>query len=175
MDFLIQASNPKFAGHHDDGDQNLDEAIESSFPLETESAFLVWHHIPIALSYKYDISVIAVDLIALLSKLLREPAGTHEVEWPSNTFHARWKMIWNGEGLTIESDWKSVVGGLEAQLNASGQLRLSKKEFVSEWKEVLKRTIEGLKSNGYEPHLIVGMEDLAQLIDKIPGVGLLYH
>jgi len=175
MDFLIQTSNPRYTGHHDAEDQNLDEAIETSFPLETETAFLVWHHIPITLGYKYDISVIAADLIEMLSKVLQEPIGSHEVEWPSNTFRARWKMNWNGDKLTIEADWKSVVGGLEAHLNACDNLRLSKKDFVSEWKEVLKRTFEGLEKNGYETHRIVGMEDLAQLIDKIPGAGVLYH
>ena len=56
MKFLIQANSPECTMNFDKEDYNLATAIETIFPLMTENAILMWHHLCIPLSYKYDIS-----------------------------------------------------------------------------------------------------------------------
>lgn len=57
MQFYIQASALSFLKDRNTEDENLQDAIESSFPLLTENAILMWNHIPVLLSYKLDYSV----------------------------------------------------------------------------------------------------------------------
>lgn len=56
MDFFIQVSKPICLNKFDKKDKTLSDAMETIFPLLTEKAIIMWNHIPILLSYKYDIS-----------------------------------------------------------------------------------------------------------------------
>jgi hypothetical protein len=174
MELWIQASNPRGTAAHDPADETLDEAIETAFPLNTECAFLVWHHIPVALSYKHDIAVMMGDLCALLPAILCEPAGQRTVAWPSSTFRADWTVTWREDELIIEARWVCVTGGLEQALNASGAVSMSKVQFTREWKEVLGQVLNALEQRGSGNAPVDGEAELARLFDLIPGSGLLY-
>ncbi|HHR2550667.1 TPA: hypothetical protein ACSY39_10840 [Listeria monocytogenes] len=57
MNFFIQANTPQKTGVFESDDYDLSTAIETIFPMLTEDAILVWNHIYVPLSYKYDISL----------------------------------------------------------------------------------------------------------------------
>lgn len=174
MDFWVQASSPRYTRAHDPIDTNVSEAIETVFPLQSESALLVWHHSYIALSYKYDISVIIVDLVSLLSSILESETGQRTIQWSSNTFCARWVVQWRADELSIDADWLSVVGASEQTLNATGQVKLSPRQFVAEWKQLLCRVVAALEASGYQSREIEGLDELKQVYEKIQGTGILY-
>ena len=113
MNFYIQASNPAYIKNFDMNDVTLADAIETSFPLETESAVLVWNYIPILISYKYDISYMMEDLIKLLNLLLSEECYCYTIEWLPDTFRCNWELSWKKGEVTIITAWESTVGNLE--------------------------------------------------------------
>lgn len=176
MEFCIQASNPRAAGAYDADDENVAEAIETAFPLNTENALLVWHHLYIALSYKYDISVMITDLVSMLTAVMLPGPRTHEVQWASNTFLSRWNLQWNAEDdLTIDAEWISIVGAPEDVLRKTGGIRIPKSQFVAEWKELIGRVLVVLTASGYNEAKVAGLAELRVLHDQIPHPGILYR
>ena len=99
MSFYIQAGNPKSQGVADCNDKTLADAIESIFPLNTESAILMWNYISIPLSYKYDISYMMEDILLLLHTLQYREKGELTIHWLPDTFRCDWIVRWDPEKL----------------------------------------------------------------------------
>ena len=134
MNFVIQASKPRISGEYNLGDRDISEAIETIFPMNTESAILQWNCISIPLSYKYDISYMIWDILNLLEQLQTEPQGMMMIQWLPDTFRVDWKIVWKDNQMTIKSYWESVVGGLEELLNQKPVISLKIDNFLYEWK-----------------------------------------
>jgi hypothetical protein len=133
MQFAIQTSNPIATGQISDDDMTLGEAIESIFPLLTEFAIIIWHDVYVPLNYKYDVSVMFEDILAMMSAIATREFGDLSIDWPSNTFCAKWRLSWKANELSIETHWTSVLGGAEEMLNACPQLTMDKNQFLAEW------------------------------------------
>jgi hypothetical protein len=175
MDFWIQASNPAVTGEFDPDDENLEEALETVFPLTTEVALLSWNYVVVPLDYKYDLSLMSLDLLAMLDRLQESDSGTYTNPWVSNGFRCDWTLTWAGPELSITADWQSVGRGLERELRAAGELTLPVAQFRREWKAVLGRFSSALAAGGYRTDRIQGMADLARVHDGIDHPGALYH
>ncbi|WP_405288860.1 hypothetical protein [Methanobrevibacter sp.] len=173
MNFVIQASKPRISGEYNLGDRDISEAIETIFPMNTESAILQWNCISIPLSYKYDISYMIWDILNLLEQLQTEPQGMMMIQWLPDTFRVDWKIVWKDNQMTIKSYWESVVGGLEELLNQKPVISLKIDNFLYEWKEVLYTLICALKDSGYKKNLC-GMEKLEYQFAEISKNGVLY-
>lgn len=155
-------------------DECLSDAIENTFPLNTESAMLVWNHISIPLSYKYDISYMMEDILDLILDLQEMERGKKVIHWLPDTFRCNWTISWEEGQLVIESQWECTVGHLERLLNSKPMLTLSTEVFISEWKEVLHTVIKGLKGCGYDENKIGGMKRLLERYNSIKEAGILY-
>lgn len=175
MAFYIQASNPTFTQENNFEDRSLSDAVESAFPLSTENAMLVWNHINIPLSYKYDISYMLCDIIDLLKALQNQKCGKKTIHWLPDTFRCDWGISWEEGKMEIQAHWECTVGHLERILNEHDTISLGVRDFESEWKEILYVVIKGLLSSGYDKKKIEGMEDLLILYDKIKDSGTLYR
>lgn len=175
MNFLIQASNPKIISNFNSDDETLDEAIESIYPLLTESAIIVWNKIYIPLSYKYDISVIIFDAMKMIEILLSSEKGAYEIHWPSNTFSAIWRLTWDNNQLVIKSKWNNVLGNLSDLLNSYNELKIDKYSFVNEWGIILKKIIIDLNKTGYNKDNLSEIKDLIKISQNIQGTGILYN
>ena len=176
LDFFIQASNPKcLAGTYSDNNESLADAVEDMFPLETEDAFLVWNHIYVPISYKYDVSYMIEDIVCILKKIQTNETGCMSVHWLPDTFRCDWEIEWSHEEIGIISHWESTVGNLEDLLNSKGSVKMPVDRFVSEWKKLLGIVIDGLKCNGYREKELKGMEELIDVYEKITDVGFLYR
>lgn len=174
MDFYIQASNPIFSNEYNGEDEQLSEAIESSFILFTENAILMWNHIAIPLSYKYDISYMVNDILTLLNCLMSEQQGERTIHWLPDTFRCDWEIQWNKQKINISSHWESTVGHLETILNINSKISMTINEFMQEWKKILEIVIEGLKVCGYNSDF-PGIKRLMLVYDEIPSNGILYQ
>lgn len=175
MDFWIQAGDPRTTRHFDDEDTNLDEAVETIFPLRTESAFMVWRGVHIPLGYKYDLSVMLNDILDMLERLGAEASGRHTVSWPSNTFSVEWNMKWRGEVLEIDAEWHSLAGDTEKILKNRENIAVEKDSFIAEWKKPLENIVEALTSSGYDEERLPGMSRLAKQCKEIRRPGILYR
>ena len=111
----------------------------------------------------------------MVNTLLSEANGAMEIHWPSNTFASIWKLQWNKDCLTIDSDWSCVIGGTEKLLTMVGNLQLSRIEFIAEWKKLLVIVADALRQSGYTEAQIGEMRELKDVIAKIPSFGLLYR
>lgn len=175
LNFYIQACNPKTQCIADCNDETLADAIESAFPLKTEDAILIWNHICIPLSYKYDISYMMDDILVLLNMLQSREKGELTIHWLPDTFRCDWTMKWNAERLDIQSQWGNIVGNLEMLLNEKSHISLKKEDFIKEWKSILKIVIAGLKKYGYTVDKIKNMKQLIEQYNNISGDGILYN
>lgn len=175
LDFYIQANNPKTQNVINKDDETLSDAIESVFSLNTENAIIIWNHINIPLSYKYDISYMMDDLLNLLHCLQSREMGEMVIHWLPDTFRSDWTITWKYGQMEIQSYWECVVGHLEELLNAHPKIDISIKRFMSEWKEILYIVIRGLKRCEYDEHKIRGMRELLEQFDAIEETGILYR
>ncbi|MDO4261394.1 MAG: hypothetical protein Q4C82_04905 [Eubacteriales bacterium] len=174
LNFYIQAGNPRFQEITNVYDESLSDAIESVFPLNTENAILVWNHICVPLSYKYDISYMMEDILQLLDKLQNKEKGELRINWLPDTFRCDWFIKWNTEEIKIQSRWECTVGDLENILNQRPNVELSKQVFINEWKSVLGIVIEGLKGCGYSENEIRHMDQLIERFESMKEDGQLY-
>ena len=173
MNFFIQANLPEHTMEYDSEDYNLSTAIETVFPLFTEDAFLIWNHVCIPLSYKYDISHMMDDILEMLKSIRTNVEREMVIEWSSDTFFSTWHMKWGKENLSIDADWKSVVGGTKEILNKKNKITINKVEFANEWKRILHNVIKALLGSGYTKEL-QGMESLMDEFELITQYGILY-
>lgn len=158
--FYVQASQPRCVDAQD-SESTLTAAIERAYPLETEDAYLNWHGVRIALSYKYDISVIVEDVIEMLESL-NAPTGELAIAWPSNTFRTDWVLRWSRAQLHCAATWECVAGGVETLLNQARPLEMPVRDFVAEWGELARQVERDLRAVGYDETL-PGLNRLAAL------------
>ncbi len=173
-EFVIQASNPSALRVHDPDDEGLSDAIQTVFPLDTERAILAWNRICVPWSYKYDVSLLADDILDLLEIMLDDDAGDRVVEWPSNTFAATWSVVWDAERTTVHAKWSCVTGGLEALLGSRDSVTIPKREFLSEWKSLLGVVERALDRAGYTEEELHGLGRIRRVLARLPGHGMLY-
>ncbi|MBO4458225.1 MAG: hypothetical protein J5802_10940 [Butyrivibrio sp.] len=175
MNFFIQVSNPKYLHRISDEDiKNLSDAVEDSFPLKTEDAFLVWNHIYVPLSYKYDISYMIEDIVKMLKGLLENEKGSINICWLPDTFRCDWKIEWNAGEINILSHWDCTVGDLEELLNNDNSVKMPAEQFLNEWKKILELIVVALKHNGYSKKNCKGLDELITVYENITDVGVLY-
>lgn len=173
--FAVQASNPRSLTAFDTDDQSLSDAIQTVFPLETEYALIVWNWVYIPLSYKYDISMMAEDLIKLIELMFSKESGSRTIQWPSNTFASTWSVEWNNETTTVKAEWDCVLGETEPVLATKPIILLRTADFINEWKRLLETVGEALTAAGYTPEHLVGMRSLNEVIGRISHYGILYR
>jgi hypothetical protein len=174
MPFCIQASNPATLAPTSAICADFAEAIEDTFPMETEDALLVWNAIPVRLSYKYDMGVIIEDLIVLLSAIMGADAGEHVTTWGSDTFHADWHIRWAGGDMEIDSKWFSVAGDLQGLLNKRAALKLKVDDFLAEWKALLRTILAGVEKHAAKIEQSEYLDALRAIESKLPRYGRLY-
>lgn len=174
MGFWIQASSPRFTNEFDIEDENLTEAVETIFPLWTENMYIIWNNIHISLSYKYDVSVMLLDILDMIEKIESKAAGDLEIRWSSDSFNCKWNMHWCSEELTVISEWENVVGNIRKILDDSGGIIVTKKKFLSEWKKVIANVVKGLYECKYLIHLESDIRRLESVLSLIENNGILY-
>ncbi len=172
--FTIQASSPRFTNEFDPEDESVSDAIQTAFPLETESAILSWNWVYVPLSYKYDLSMMVECVVELVGELDANVAGRKTIQWPSNTFASTWQLEWSDGVVTIHSEWLSVVGGSESALTAVSAVVMDCSAFLAEWKRPLEVVVAALVSAGYTSELR-GMDQLVATTRKIRRYGVLYQ
>lgn len=133
----IQISNPELLQINEEEVMNLEDAIESIFPLETEYLILIWNNIFIPLSYKYDISIMILDFIKIYNFLNDNKIEKLEIHWASNTFASIWRMEKNNDYVRIKSEWKTVNGGTEDKLNKFSDITISKILLIEEIRKLM--------------------------------------
>lgn len=173
--FYIQTGNPSITNIYNSEDNKLFEAMESVFPLITESAFLVWNNICIPLSYKYDLSYMIDDILIILSLIQNQNEGKQLIHWLPDTFRCDWSVEWSNEKIKIESFWECTTGHLESMLNMCNTVTLLTSEFLYEWKGILKNIIDALDSCGYKEEQICNLKRLRDIYENIGGSGYLYQ
>lgn len=116
---------------------DLSEAIEMLFPMDTDDAIIDWDGYKLSLSYKYDISVIIDDVLYMFKKLIKGEDKNIVVAFGSNTFSVDWKIECVSETLKINSKWTSVVGNIEPELNLLPDMEIPKDSFIENWIQIL--------------------------------------
>jgi hypothetical protein len=174
MDFWIQASNPILLKVVDEEDHTISDAMETVFPMITEDAYLVWHHVHIPLNYKYTFSCMIDDVLVIIEALTSSASGELTNYWPVQELAAEWRMKWDSNRLEIDTKWDTVVGNTESLLAARPKLTIDKDAFIAEWKPLLGMVLKALTDAGYRDEQLTDLARLRRIHDAIPTAGILY-
>ncbi|AUX36279.1 uncharacterized protein SOCE836_084860 [Sorangium cellulosum] len=153
----------------------MSDAIQTVFPMETERAILVWNHVYLPLSYKYDISLMVDDIVKICEDMLLMNHGTRLVHWPSNTFAAVWDIAWEPMVVSVEAQWSRVIGSTESILACRPRISISREDFLAEWKAPLDVVLVALETAGYTPKQIAELHRLKTVVAQLPQYGHLYR
>ena len=157
--FKIQISNPISTKDRNEDIGSIAAAIQSIFPLENEYCFIIWDHIFIPVSYKYDISIMIKDIFRIITNIKKEEKYL-EIHWASNTFFSLWKMEFTSHSVMIESTWITVLGELTDLLKKKPRLEVNKQEFLKEWTTLALFVNNKLEEAGYNS---TNLEDFGEL------------
>ena len=149
--------------------------METIFPLLTEKAIIMWNHIPILLSYKYDISYMLDDILNMLFMVRTNEKGKMVISWLPDTFRCDWKIQWNEKNIKIKAEWGGIIGDWENILSKNSEVCLEVKEFRREWKKLLGLVIKSLRKCDYQESQIKNMDKLLVEYNKISEEGILYQ
>lgn len=173
--FVIQAGAPRFQQSPPADGDSLCEAIESCFSSVTERVFIGWNYIYFPLDYKYDISVIAADVVDMIQAISSSPGGEWKVTWPSSGFFADWHVSWTGSEVRIVADWRVVNGDAVDLLVKSPVLALGKWEFLYEWRAPLAIVLQALAHSGYTRSNCPPIGTLSDAVAMLTQPGFLYR
>lgn len=123
---------------------DLGDAIQIAFPLETADARVIWCGTSLPLSYKYDVSVIMEDVIGMLEWCHGRNAGRLQVNFGSDTFNADWALQLGTDSVVVTAQWNSVVGDCEKRLNESPLVMIGRSDFSDDWLRVVRRAVDGV-------------------------------
>lgn len=171
--FFIQISNPKYLDDTKTESSTIAEFLEEIVPLQTESCIMAWNGSYIPLSYKYDISIIFDDIVFIVKEILRSEAGVINIDWPSNTFFARWNISWHDEMVEITAKWINIAGDIEHILNKKNKIKMNKIDFLAEWRGLIVKVHEMLCASGRHFFDLKCLE-LEFIIKSIGKNGVLY-
>jgi hypothetical protein len=175
MKFAVQVSAPRTTCPISKTDRTLGDVIETIYPLNTEFALVVWNNVFVPISYKYDVSVIVDDILAMVAAIAHNEFGHMNIWWPSNTFRANWTLAWNATEITIDSHWESVIGGTEALLNAASVVTVEKVLFLAEWGSLLRMLRESIGDCSKGIELSLDLCALDNALKDVPWRGQLYE
>jgi hypothetical protein len=142
MIFSIQLSVVKYIDSPSREYQDMEEALYHVVSEHSENAYLSWNHVPVQVSYKYDVFVMVPDVLKMMEAISTNRAGELCINWCSDTFSSRWDMKWAGSSIYVRSDWGSVVGELAHHLNQRRELTISCGSFLGEWASLLERLLK---------------------------------
>jgi hypothetical protein len=143
--FRIEKGSPKVNTNIAGFAEDIGEAIQIAFPLETEDAMLHWGERKVPISYKYDLSVILEDVVGMLEWCKRSSSTSLDVDFGSDTFAAEWHLERQRDSLSITVLWRSVSGDHEEELNQYGPVLIQCSRFVNEWNAVLRVALSGVE------------------------------
>lgn len=174
-DFWIQVSNPTLLCTFSAEDRTVYDAVQTVFPLITEDAYMVWHHVHIPLGYKYTFSCMINDVLDIIETLMGSESGELTNYWSVQELAAEWRMKWNNTTLDIEAKWDTVIGDTESLLSARSKLTIDKNAFISEWKPLLGIALKALTNAGYRDEQLADLARLRKIHDQIRHPGILYR
>ena len=175
MPFWIQTGNPSVVPSPTiSPESDLAETVQAVFPMETEDAVIVWNHIRVPLSYKYDVSVVMEDVVGLSEFLLGSSKSTR-VSFGSDTFQAIWRIERLDRHIRVDSEWASVAGDIENVLNERRSLEIPTADFLAEWNELTRKVLECCSLAGVQVVGSAALERLQGIAKAIPCRGRLYR
>lgn len=191
--FYIQVSNPDTINNNDFIIDEIDEdikeifsipsgidigyIIQTIFPLYTEDALIYWQGVIIPLSYKYDLSVIYLDILYMLDEIFSNQKGAFTNNFASNTFRVDWDLIWDTKEnkIQIYANWENLSNYLENILSSKNYLEMELNDFLYEWKGLLKKIIDSIEKFNIENIRKSELDFLYRIESHIPKYGLLYR
>ena len=148
---------------------DLQEAIQMCFPMDTCDARVQWGDVSIPLSYKYDLGIILDNIVGLMESCIE--GRPVDVRFGSDTFSASWSIRPLGDSVAVESNWYSVVGDTEVQLNRMAVQEIPKRYFLEQWCAVLRTMVVGVDSAGVAIQDRRLLETIKELIRRVERNG----
>ncbi|MDC0710856.1 hypothetical protein POL68_20445 [Stigmatella sp. ncwal1] len=144
--FALSVGNPACTTVRDPSDATMNEALQTICSLD-DQAFLEWSDLKFRLGYKYDLSIMLDDIVAMVLEVDSSEAGTYELDWPSSGFPYHWTLRWNGNEMEIVARARDEPGAKD--LTGREQIHIDRRGFLQEWQTLLRLILSCLENAGY--------------------------
>ena len=171
--FYIQASQPRFQQPDFDDYEDLSCVLESVCRLDSESLIMRWDTGFCPFNYKYAVSDMSEDILALLTEIQSRESGELDFRWCSDEFRANWLVAWDAADISITATWEDIPFNLaEVFQKLDSRVTMSTSDFLAEWKKPLEVIYQAATSTHF-PEL--NLDRLRDVMERIPYYGVLYR
>jgi len=143
---------------------SLWSSLEDVFRADTGLCTMQWNGIFVPLSYKYDVGWILLDAVAMVERLVADDKDLDlDVLFPSNGFHVAWHLSRRSGEISIDAEWRSVIGGLADLLRERTPLKVESERLISEWRHLFAVVVRAVEASRLDPSRIEGFDRLNDL------------
>ncbi|MEM7185444.1 MAG: hypothetical protein AAF466_02200 [Bacteroidota bacterium] len=178
--FTVQLGHPKIIQDTPREFEKMQDIFLAVFREVEESAYLFWNDIPIRLRYREDLYRSFNDMLALVWMLQKEPKGSTKATLINQLMEVQLTAKWENDDLSIDGAFKSfeyLYRPLADALSRQSEIRMSRAQFLREWKTLFRQLIEVVESSGHRVQDGVERrryELLTRVEASIDSYGLLY-
>lgn len=156
----------------------LVQAYRHIFRRNLEYAVLLWNGLPVRLSYPEDLPNMVPMLIEMLEAVQKNESTRQTCPFHTPNLQGEWQIDCEADMLSLEGSWEQVPGHYEAALNRLGMVRISRLDFLCEWKLLLQQLNQAIMDAGAtitSPEGRDQLQILQRLEKEIPFRGRFYR
>ncbi len=155
--FSIVPGSPGNSGICNIDDVSAWEALETA-ARDDDRAVFRWNGLEFLLSYRYDISLMALDIVEVIENIEWQPTGAIDVAWPTNGFPYVWRIHWDGREVRVHAEARPEPAAVD--LTGRDSVSLPQAKFLEELRGLLRMVARILRGAGYSPTGVDGFERL---------------
>ena len=160
--------------------EKMTQVFPKLFWENDESAYIFWNQVPIRWHYTYELFANFNEILAVCRMLQKEQGGLTKAVIQTDYFLIDWIFKWEGEQLEIKANCLSKKRSYDtyaAAINNVSRIRLTKTEFLNEWKAMFHQVFKAFTSAGVvitDPAERIKYEWMIEMTGRISGYGKLY-
>ena len=128
---------------------SLEKACQHVFRRNLEYAILLWNGLPVRLSYLDDLPAMVDELVSMLNRVCNEIKDTSfDCVFNTPNIEMTWHITIESDFIIVSAIWGKTSGNYQMALNQLGMVRMSRYEFLCEWKLLLQQLVKSINDSG---------------------------
>ncbi len=160
--------------------KSIEKAFQYIFRNNKEYCIVLWNGIPFKMNYTEDIPKLIMPLVKMLKLCFSKKKNDVEtINFKTDALDFSLQFSLNVDKMiTIKGDFNKVYGDHQHVLNTLGLIRISVKDFLSEWKLLIEQLIQAFDDSNIRLHNKSDrkiINDLTELNNLIPFRAIRYR
>ena len=160
--------------------ENLTDGAQSLFANTKEKGIFLWNNLPVPFDYQTDLAEIIMKITPVIREIYWAERGDELFSVQSKNLDFGWRIVWEGDVVNIDSDWRKVPGNLQDVANEDllRKVITSKEAFLAEWKMLIFQFDRAVSATGSSFKDLDAQEvvlELQNLTKSIKNTGKFYQ